>query len=88
MTITGLGEEYVLTRQAGGVAKNIDAVLKGKQPSIVKGMPIDIFTCATGRSRAAGRLGPVKMLSIMAWMGKGRTLGLNYMSGYVDGSVA
>lgn len=74
--------------QAAGVAKNIDAVLKGKQPSVVKGMPFDIFTCATGRSRAAGRLGAVKMLSIMAWMGKGRTLGLNYMAGYVDGSVA
>jgi hypothetical protein len=70
------------------VAKNIEAVLKGKQPVVVKGMPFDIFSCATGRSRAAGRLGMVKMLSIMAWMGKGRYLGLNYMGGYVDGSVA
>ncbi len=70
------------------MAKNVDAVLSGKQPAIVKGMPFDIFTCATGRSRAAGRMGVVKMLSIMAWMGKGRTLGLNYMAGYVDGSVA
>ncbi|OIW28358.1 FAD/NAD(P)-binding domain-containing protein [Coniochaeta ligniaria NRRL 30616] len=78
----------ITQKQAGGVAKNIGAVLKGKQPAVVKGMPFDIFTCATGRSRAAGRMGAVKMLSIMAWAGKGRYLGLNYMAGYVDGSVA
>ncbi|KAH8911482.1 putative disulfide oxidoreductase [Coniochaeta sp. PMI_546] len=78
----------ITQKQAAGVAKNVEAALKDKPPTVVKGMPFDIFTCATGRSRAAGRMGAVKMLSIMAWMGKGRTLGLNYMAGYVDGSVA
>ncbi|KAB5577928.1 hypothetical protein GE09DRAFT_1260821 [Coniochaeta sp. 2T2.1] len=78
----------ITQKQAGGVAKNVAAVLKGKQPTVVKGMPFDIFTCATGRSRGAGRMGVVPMLSYMAWMGKGKTLRLNYMAGYVDGSVA
>lgn len=82
---------YSLTlshKQAAGVAKNLVAALDGKPPAVVKLMPMDIFAVATGRSRGAGRMGSIKMLSFMVWMAKGRTLGLQMFKGYVDGSVA
>lgn len=80
---------FMITRnQAAGVNKNIDAVIKGKGQTVVKGMPFDVLVCATGRSRAAGRMGVVKLLSFMAWAAKGRTLGVQMMPAYLDGSVA
>ncbi|KAI1335874.1 FAD/NAD(P)-binding domain-containing protein [Xylariaceae sp. FL0016] len=78
---------YVLTdKQASGVAKNIDAVLKGKKPTVVKLLPIDVLMLATGRSRGAGRMGSVKAFSIMVYMIKGKTLGTEKLLAYVDGS--
>lgn len=74
--------------QAAGVAKNLELTLQGKKPQNVKLMPVDVVACAVGRNRGAGRMGPVKMLSVMVWLAKGRTLGIQRMAGYVDGSVA
>lgn len=74
--------------KAGTVAKNVENALKGKEPLVVNGMPIDLLACATGRSRGVGRAGPIKMLSFMVWMAKGRTMGVELMKGYATGSVA
>ena len=63
-------------------------MLKGKQPVPVKGLPLDIFAVTTGRSRGVGRMGSVKMLSLMVWMAKGRNMGTNMFPPYMDGSVA
>ena len=49
-------------------------------------MPMDILFCAAGRDRGAGRLGWLKVPSVMAWAAKGRTLGLPWAPKYVDGS--
>ncbi|KAJ9138868.1 Apoptosis-inducing factor 1 [Pleurostoma richardsiae] len=78
----------ITQKHAAGVAKNVELVLKGKEALVVKDPPIDIFACAVGRGRGAGRLGPVKALSIMIWLAKGRTLAVERMAGYIDGSVA
>ncbi|KUI63730.1 Apoptosis-inducing factor 1 [Cytospora mali] len=75
-------------KQAAGVGKNVELALQGKQPQKVKLMPVDILACAVGRSRGAGRMGPVKMLSLMVWLAKGKTLGIQRLPGYIDGSVA
>ncbi|KAI5921535.1 hypothetical protein F4810DRAFT_331600 [Camillea tinctor] len=78
---------FVLTdKQAGGIAKNIDAALRGKPPTPVKTLPMDVFLVATGRSRGCGRMGPVKTFSYMVYMIKGKTLGIQNLPGYVDGS--
>lgn len=73
--------------QAAGVAKNIDLVLRGRDQQAVHGPSIDIFICSTGRSRAAGRFGFVPMPSLAAWLGKGRTLGVERTKKYVNGSM-
>ncbi|KAK0637109.1 hypothetical protein B0T17DRAFT_98379 [Bombardia bombarda] len=79
----------ITQKQATTVAKNVELALKGKPPVVHKGMPMDVIACATGRGRGAGRIGSsIKMPSLMVWAAKGRTLGLNYLKGYVDGSVA
>lgn len=70
------------------MAKNVELALQGKQPQKVKLMPVEIVACSVGRSRGAGRMGPVKMLSLMVWLAKGKTLGIQRMPGYIDGSVA
>ncbi|KAI8630468.1 FAD/NAD(P)-binding domain-containing protein [Xylariaceae sp. FL1651] len=78
---------FVLTdKQAAGVAKNIDSVLKGKNPTPVKTIPIDVLMVATGRSRGAGRMGPVKAFSMMVYFIKGKTLGTQGLPAWVDGS--
>ncbi|KAI0521321.1 hypothetical protein F5B22DRAFT_569392 [Xylaria bambusicola] len=78
---------FVLTdKQAAGVAKNIDAVLKGKAQTLVKTIPIDVLMVATGRSRGAGRMGPVKAFSIMVYLIKGKTLGVDKLPAWVDGT--
>ncbi|KAI1146680.1 hypothetical protein F4825DRAFT_183576 [Nemania diffusa] len=79
---------FVLTdKQAAGVAKNIDAVLRGKAQTPVKTIPMDILMVATGRSRGAGRMGPVKAFSIMVYLIKGKTLGTDKLPAWVDGTV-
>ncbi|KAK7748637.1 hypothetical protein SLS53_000658 [Cytospora paraplurivora] len=75
-------------KQAAGVAKNVELALQGKQPQKVKLIPVEVLACAVGRSRGAGRMGPIKMLSLMVWLAKGKTLGIQRMPGYIDGSVA
>lgn len=74
--------------QAGGVAKNLQLVLHGKSPTVVKLLPFDIAMVTTGRSRGVGRMGAVKTPSMMVYMIKGKTLGVQRIPGYVDGSVA
>ena len=51
-------------------------------------MPFDILACAVGRKTGAGRAGVVKFFGFMVNMAKGKTLGMNMMPGYIDGSVA
>lgn len=78
----------ITQKQAAGVAKNIELVLKGKPPVVVKGMPVDVLAIAVGRGRGAGRAGSFKLPSLMVWLAKGRTMALQMVPGYVDGSVA
>ena len=52
----------------------------------VKTLPFDVLMVATGRSRGVGRLGVVKVFSIMAYLIKGKTLGVQRLPGWVDGS--
>ncbi|OTB06527.1 hypothetical protein M426DRAFT_318929 [Hypoxylon sp. CI-4A] len=79
---------FVLSdKQGAGVAKNIDLALKGKPPTVVKTIPMDVLLVATGRSRGVGRLGPVKVFSVMVYMIKGKTLGVQHLPGYLDGSA-
>ncbi|KAK7418526.1 hypothetical protein QQX98_003870 [Neonectria punicea] len=73
--------------QAAGVAENIDLVLKGQHPQYVRGPAVDAFLCSTGRSRGAGRLGPVPIPSLAVWAIKGRTLAVERTPKYVDGSM-
>ncbi|KAI1102371.1 FAD/NAD(P)-binding domain-containing protein [Jackrogersella minutella] len=81
------GSFVLADKQAAGVAKNIDLALKGKPPTPVKTIPMDVLMVATGRSRGVGRLGVVKVFSIMVYMIKGKTLGVQSLPGYVDGSA-
>lgn len=74
--------------QAGGVGKNIQLVLAGKQPQTVKQLPVDAFIVATGQKRGVGRIGPVKVFSALVYMAKGKSLGTNMFPPYIDGSVA
>ncbi|KAH6996331.1 hypothetical protein BKA56DRAFT_153041 [Ilyonectria sp. MPI-CAGE-AT-0026] len=73
--------------QAAGVANNIDLMFKGEPLEYVKGPAVDAFLCSIGRSRGAGRLGPVPVPSLAVWAIKGRTLGMERTSKYVDGSM-
>ncbi|KAH0433217.1 hypothetical protein CcaCcLH18_05959 [Colletotrichum camelliae] len=76
----------VTDKQAAGVVKNIELAIKGKDQQVVKGMPVDIFVCSTGRSRGAGRVGWVKVPSLFVWAVKGRTLGSDWLPKYTNGS--
>ncbi|KAK3997406.1 apoptosis-inducing factor B [Cladorrhinum sp. PSN332] len=78
----------ITQKQAASVAKNLELVLGGKAPLPAKGVPVDILACAVGRGRGAGRMGGIKLPSFGVWLAKGRTLGMNMVAGYVDGSVA
>ncbi|KAI8945418.1 hypothetical protein F4801DRAFT_127137 [Xylaria longipes] len=74
-------------KQAAGVAKNIDAVIRGKNQTPVKTIPIDVLMVATGRSRGAGRMGPIKAFSLIVYLIKGKTLGTDKLSSWVDGTL-
>ncbi|KAK7956729.1 uncharacterized protein PG986_005951 [Apiospora aurea] len=76
----------IADKQAAGVAKNIDLVLNGKKTTPVKLIPVDVFVCAVGRGRGAGRMGGIKVFSFMVYMIKVKTLGMQMMPGIVDGS--
>jgi hypothetical protein len=73
--------------KAAGVAKNIELVLQGKNPTAVKLLPMDVFVCAVGRGRGAGRMGSVKVFSYLVYMVKGKTLGIERMAGVVNGTA-
>ncbi|GAB1316679.1 hypothetical protein MFIFM68171_06889 [Madurella fahalii] len=79
---------FITQKQAASVAKNVEAALAGKEPAVAKGPPVDIFACAVGRGRGAGRMGSMKLPSFGVWLAKGRTLALQMVGSYVDGSVA
>ncbi|KAH7031273.1 uncharacterized protein B0I36DRAFT_431408 [Microdochium trichocladiopsis] len=72
--------------QATGLAKNIDLVLKGKTPAAISLMPFDVAAASVGRNRGVGRMGVVKLFSFMVYQMKGKTLGIQKMPGYHNGS--
>lgn len=69
------------------MAENIELAFKNEPPEPVRGPAVDTFLCSIGRSRGAGRLGPVPVPSLAVWAIKGRTLGMDRTSKYVDGSM-
>ncbi|KAK1988969.1 hypothetical protein LZ30DRAFT_388522 [Colletotrichum cereale] len=85
--ITSSRAGFLLTdKQAAGVVKNIELAIKGKDQLVVKGMPVDVFMCSTGRNRGAGRVGWVKVPSLFVWTLKGKTLGVTWSQKYIDGT--
>jgi len=78
----------ITQKQAAAVGKNIELALASKEPIVAKGLPVDILACSVGRGRGAGRMNSFKLPSFGVWLAKGRTMGLQMMSGYIDGSVA
>ncbi|KIH89411.1 hypothetical protein SPBR_08987 [Sporothrix brasiliensis 5110] len=80
---------FVITmKQAEGVAKNVDVVLKGKAPQAVKLLPVDVLVVAAGPNRGTGRVGSLRLPSLAVRYIKARTLGLQMLSGFRDGSAA
>ncbi|KAK2007759.1 FAD/NAD(P)-binding domain-containing protein [Colletotrichum eremochloae] len=78
---------FLLTdKQATGVVKNIGLAMKGKGQLAVKGMPLDVFICSTGRNRGAGRFGWVKVPSVLVWSLKSKTLGSHWTQKYTEGT--
>ncbi|KAI1821074.1 hypothetical protein F4861DRAFT_485811 [Xylaria intraflava] len=86
VALNGRGTFVQTDKHAAGVAKNIDAVFRGKKQTAVKPIPFDIVMLAIGRSRGAGRVGSVKAFSLMVHQLKGKTLGIQRMAAWVDGS--
>ncbi|OAA58098.1 Pyridine nucleotide-disulfide oxidoreductase, FAD/NAD(P)-binding domain protein [Niveomyces insectorum RCEF 264] len=80
---------FIITqKQAAGVAKNLDLVLRGKDPAPVKLLPLDLYVVVTGRSRGVGRANSWRLPSLAVWLAKGRTLGTQYLPSYGNGSIA
>ncbi|KKA31118.1 hypothetical protein TD95_000600 [Thielaviopsis punctulata] len=73
-------------KQAAGVAKNVELAMQGKSQITVKGFPFDVLIGAAGKDRGFARAGWVRLPSIMAWAAKSRTLGLDSVPKYVNGS--
>lgn len=55
---------------------------------MVKLIPFDVAMVTVGRGRGCGRMGAVKTPSMMVYLIKGKTLGVQRIPSYVDGSVA
>ncbi|APA05318.1 hypothetical protein SS1G_09719 [Sclerotinia sclerotiorum 1980 UF-70] len=79
--------QYVYAdKQALALAKNLDLVLRSKNPTVYKTDGAPILAVALGRSRATGRSGNFKLPSIIVWFVKGRTLGTQNLLPYVNGT--
>ncbi|KAJ8071837.1 hypothetical protein OCU04_002150 [Sclerotinia nivalis] len=79
--------QYVYAdKQALALAKNLDLVLRSKNPIVYKTDGAPILAVALGRSRATGRSGNFKLPSIIVWFVKGRTLGTQNLLPYVNGT--
>jgi NADH dehydrogenase FAD-containing subunit len=78
----------ITQKQASDVAKSVMAALYGGPPNIHKGLAVDIYACSIGRDRGAGRMGSIRLPSFAVWLAKGRTLGMQYLQKYIDGSIA
>jgi apoptosis-inducing factor 2 len=63
-----------LRAQVPGVAKNVEAAVKGKQGAKVGGMPFDVMIVALGPERSAGRMGFVPLPSFAGARMKSKTL--------------
>lgn len=68
------------------MAKNVEAAIRGKDGQVVKGMPVDAVVYSVGRSRTVGRIGFLPLLSILGWLLKGRTLGVERLPKFIDGT--
>jgi len=77
---------FLADKQAAGVVKNIELAIKGKNQLAIKGIPVDVFFCCTGRNRGAGRIGWVKVPSLFVWTVKGKTLGAHWTQKYTNGT--
>ncbi|KAG0649418.1 Oxidoreductase ptaL [Hyphodiscus hymeniophilus] len=74
-------------KQAGAVAKNLDLILKGKEAVPYKSGGGRILGLSLGRSKATGRMGNMKLPSLVVWWVKGRTLGMENLPKYISGSA-
>ncbi|TGO36770.1 hypothetical protein BHYA_0115g00200 [Botrytis hyacinthi] len=73
-------------KQAHALAKNLDLVLRSKNPVVYKTDGAPMIAVALGRSKATGRSGNFKLPSLIVWFVKGRTLGTQNLLPYVNGT--
>ncbi|KAB8301483.1 hypothetical protein EYC80_003339 [Monilinia laxa] len=79
--------QYVYAdKQALALAKNLDLVLRSKNPVAYRTDGAPVLAVALGRSKATGRSGNFKLPSIIVWFVKGRTLGTQNLLPYVNGT--
>jgi NADH dehydrogenase FAD-containing subunit len=80
--------QFVLTqKQAAALSKNLDLVLKGKEPVVYKTDGADMLAVTLGRSKGTGAFGTWKVPSFVVYMAKGKTMGTQHMGGYINGSA-
>ncbi|KAH6717235.1 AMID-like mitochondrial oxidoreductase-like protein [Leptodontidium sp. MPI-SDFR-AT-0119] len=77
-----------MQKQAAALAKNLDLVINGREPVLYKYDGAPMMAVALGRSRATGRFGGNRLPSLIVWLLKGRTLGVQNLQGLVAGSGA
>lgn len=73
-------------KQTSALVKNLDLVLKGKEPVEYSYGGAPIMAVTLGRSKATGRSGGMKLPSIAVWFIKGRYLGTNDLNKYAMGT--
>ncbi|KAH8590442.1 hypothetical protein B0O99DRAFT_521483 [Bisporella sp. PMI_857] len=79
--------QYVYAdKQANALAKNLDLVLKDKEPVVYKHGGDRILAVTLGRSKGTGWGGSFKLPSFLVWWLKGRHLGTNHLASYASGS--
>ncbi|RKF77604.1 Oxidoreductase ptaL [Golovinomyces cichoracearum] len=77
--------QYVYAeKQVPVLVNNLSMVIDGKEPTAYKPGPA-ILGVTLGRCKATGRLGPIRLPSIVLWYAKGRTLGTQDLQPLVSG---
>ncbi|CAG8983845.1 hypothetical protein HYALB_00005483 [Hymenoscyphus albidus] len=72
--------------QAKALAKNLGLVLKNQKPVAYKSDTAPMIAVTLGKSKGTGRMGNMKLPSIMVWFVKGRTLFTEKLPKYASGS--
>jgi len=77
---------YAMSGSAA-LAKNLDLVLKGRDPVVYKTDGAPMMGISLGRSRGTGRFGNMKLPSLVVWFLKARNLGTPNLPKYTSGAA-